>query len=461
MPTATLPSPRCLLCVFAPRAMFILQSAMALAVAACAHPSPVASPAASPTASRPEPSPPPPPDEPAPKPLLSIDWKAVHLATDEDAVALWRQIAPTGADWELRIGELPDEDELLRRLAFAVLRGGNFACKPRLAEPSEPISCTSMWTLSAAEDSTFDDPCLRRELALWALDRLDDEDVPSLQRELLAIASLPPPEEELLREAFQIVPAGRDDLLLPMLEAAVAAGQGAIADEFFTELAPAQLESSALKLHSNSAILSLDPSQSRPAFLAAIADRKLLPATRITAIDDLFSEGDGRLKKDLRAVLLTALKDPSCEVAAAAARTLVVAGERRFAPKPQAATIPAALRNLCVSTAYSQDAPIDSSLSRLVSKRGLQIYDHSAITAEPGQPTEEVILPAELVALPFLDELAPALERCSPTPASAGRPASPLAFTCQGEGLRFELTFEPDRTLRRIERFASPSTCSP
>lgn len=459
MPTATLPSPRCLFSVIAPHATFLLRSAMALAIAACAHPSPVAPPVSQPVAPRTEP-PPSPPDEPAPKPLLSIDWKSVHLATDEDAVALWRQIAPTGADWVLRVSEIPDDDDLLRRLSVAVLRGGNFACKPGPVDPSEPAGCSPSLALFAAEDSTFDDPCLRRELALWSLDRLDEEAVPLLERALLSIASLPPPEEELVREAFEIVPAGRDDLLLPMLEAAIAAGQGDIADEFFDELSPAQLEISALKLHSNSAILSLDPSQSRAAFLSAIADRKLLPATRVAAIDDLFSAG-AVLKKDLRAVLLAALKDPSCEVAAAAARTLVVAGEPRFAPKPQAATIPAALRNLCVSTAYSQDAPIDSSLRRLVSRRGLQIYDHAAITAEPGQPTEEVILPAELVALPFLDELAPALERCSPTPASPGRPASPFVFTCQGEGLRFELTFEPDRTLRRIERFAAPSTCSP
>lgn len=431
---------------------------MLLAIAACTRPTPATpapSPVAAPIAPAEEPGASRQLDEPAPKPLLSIDWKTVSLTNDADAVALWRQIAPTGGDWELRLGELPDLGDLHRRLALALLRGGNFACKP---VPVDPDSCGPV-TLAAPPDSTFDDPCLRRELALWALDLLDEEDAPSLTRELLGIAALPPPEEELVRAAFELIPAGRDDLLLPMIEAAVAAGQGAIADESLADLAPAQLEKVALKLHSDGALRILDPAQSRQVFLAAIVDRKLLPATRTSAIDDLVAGEDGRLKKDLRTALLAALKDPSCEVAAAAARALVAAGESRFAPKPQVGSVAEAIRSLCVSTAYSEAAPLDASLRRFVSKRGLQIYDHSEITAEPGEPAGEVILPAELVALPFLEELAPALERCALTPAASGRPASPWAFTCKGEGLRFELTYDPDRSLRRIERFAEGSSC--
>ena len=454
------------------RAALSLRCARALAIvcfagAACAHSAPTPAPPPPQTPPLPKAEPlPPPSNEPAPAPLLSIDWKKVQVTDDASALALWGKIAPTGADWELRIGELPDDDGLQRHLAFALLRGGDFLCKM----PEAASSCAAAATLNAAPDSTLSDPCLRRELALWALDRLDDEDARTLERELLALVALPPPEDELVREAFDLVPVGADQLLLHMIEAAHAAGQGANADESLSWLPRPMLLQVATKLHSDGALRALDPAEARAAFIAAITDGKLKPATSIAAIDDLISADDTRdqkLKKDVRAALLAALKDPRCEVAAAAARALVNAGERRYLPRPVLTSIPASLRALCVMAAYSQEetgveAGVDSSLRRFISKRGLQIYDHAEITAPPDEIGGEVILPAELIVLPFLEELSAALEHCTTTNAgtSTTTPAGPNAGTiCRGEGLRFALSFDPDRTLRRIERFAEPSVC--
>jgi hypothetical protein len=440
---------------------------MALAISACAHsPQPAAPSPPPPVASTPEPLPPP-SNEPAPRPLLSIDWKSVQVTDDASALALWQQIAPTGADWELRIGELPDDNDLQRHLAFALLRGGNFACKPADAsgDPTSSTSCEAPGaaptaTSGASPASTFSDPCLRRELALWALGRLDDDDARTLERELISLAALPPPEDELVREAFDLVPVGADALLLQMIEAARAAGQGDLADESLSWLPRPMLLQVATKLHSDGALRSLEPSEARGAFLAAINDGQLKPATRLSAIDDLIVADDGKLKKDVRAALLTALKDPRCEVAAAAARAFVTAGEPRFAPRPVLTSIPASLRALCVMASYSQEeAGLDSGLRAFISKRGLQVYDHSEITAPPGEATAELILPAQLIVLPFLEELSSALEHCTTT--APGPSAGPDAGTvCRADGLRFLLAFDPDRTLRRVERFAEARTCA-
>jgi hypothetical protein len=432
---------------------------MALAIFACSHSPPTAPlPPLSPTPALAEPPPPPAPgnDGPTPTSLLSIDWKTIDVSDDASALALWQQIAPTGADWELRLGELPDDDGLQRHLAFALLRGGNFACKPDSAATSACGVGAGGASLTAAPESTFSDPCLRRQLALWALERLDDEDARTLQRELLAIAALPPPEDELVREAFDLVPVGADELLLRMIVAARAAGQGDIADESLSWLSRPLLLQVATKLHSDGALRVLDPAEARPVFIAAITDGKLKAATSIAAIDDLLAADDAKLKKDVRAALLAALKDPRCEVAAAAARALANAGEPRFVPRPARASVSAALRALCVMAAYSQEEiGADRDLRPFISKRGLQVYDHSEITAPPDEPTGEVILPADLVVLPFLEELSPALEHCTTV---AGGPTA--ATVCRGGGLRFLLSFDLDRTLRRIERLADPGVCT-
>ena len=53
----------------------------------------------------------------------------VPLATEADALALWKQIAPTGDDWDAKLDEVPDA--AARPLAIALLDGGNFTCMSR------------------------------------------------------------------------------------------------------------------------------------------------------------------------------------------------------------------------------------------------------------------------------------------------------------------------------------------
>src|SRR6185369_5483522 len=118
-----------------------------------------------------EPPPAPDPDlnRPPPRKLLDIDWSKVALTDDTAALALWRRIAPTGTDWEDKLQEIPAGPA--RPLAIAELHGGNFLCtKPPAGDCARPVYDVD----PPAGAAGFDDPCLRRLLALWALDQIDD-----------------------------------------------------------------------------------------------------------------------------------------------------------------------------------------------------------------------------------------------------------------------------------------------
>src|SRR4029079_4561893 len=63
---------------------------------------------------------------PPPHRALDIDWDKVTVTDDASALALWHRIAPTGADWEDKVHEIPSGPA--RPLAIALLRGGNVTC---------------------------------------------------------------------------------------------------------------------------------------------------------------------------------------------------------------------------------------------------------------------------------------------------------------------------------------------
>lgn len=374
-------------------------------------------------------------EAPAPAPLLSIDWSTVQLSDDAAALALWQRIAPTGEDWELRLGELPDDDALLKPLALALLRQGGFAC---------PASgrCADAGLSAVEATATLADPCLRRELALWAFGRLDEEDAVGIADTLVSIAGLAAPEEELVSEAFDLVPAGQDALLLRMNEAARAAGHGELADHSLQWLSPAALEVAARTLHADGAFSLLELGEARELFLAAINDRGLRPATRISVMEELAAEEP--LSKAVRAALRKASADPRCEIAGTALRLLEHAGDKLRAPPRR--SLPAALRELCVGEArYSNSDPLDSHLVPLVSPQGLVVIDHAALTEDAGELSGETMPREQVFVLPFGEELAAALERCQEA-------------TCRGPGVRFELAFDKQWRLQRIERFADDAT---
>jgi ketosteroid isomerase-like protein len=256
-------------------------------------------------------------------------------ADDAAARALWRQLAPTGADHRAKLAAIPADPAITAPMARALLVEGNLQCSRTV----ETTSCgvTEAAIAPPAPDAGIDDPCLRRQLVGWAIAHLAPGDRAALQAALVALIALPPVERTLPALAFDAVPAGDDALRLALLAAAAEAGRDALADAQVTHLrAPAAVaEASALGI--DAAVLRLDGKRQRGALLAALTDTRLRPATRQAVLAGF--AGDRR--RDVRAALAEVAVDGDCALAMAAASELAARGDASFLPRRPAGTDPA------------------------------------------------------------------------------------------------------------------------
>lgn len=386
---------------------------------------------------------------PAPKKkLLTIDWSKVSLASEADALALWAQIAPTGDDFNDKLEEIPGDGTISTQLAFALLHGGNFACKPL------PQACNAPLDLpDPLPTATFDHPCLRRVLALWAIAQLDDDDVNFVRDSLLAIAALPPPESQLVASAIKVIPETEQELLLQMLSTAYAAGNRELVNGSVSTLDEAHLITALTVHHIAGALELLSAEIHRPAYLAAIVDEKLAPNARANAIREL-AASEEKLSKDAHAAIVKATRSPDCSVAAVASRVLVERGEKKFGPLRPASTKPAAMmRAMCVLASYEQlqNADEPSYLLGYIPRRGLErvtvTYDQYSDTDDDGDGDphtvhEAAIVPRTDVVLPEVEDMTRAFAHCKGT-------------VCQSDDREFRFTFKGDQ-LTRLEVVERP-----
>ena len=364
---------------------------------------------------------PPDPDlhRPPPRRLLDIDWAQVALTNDADATALWHRIAPTGADWADKLEEVPAA--LARPLAVAVLRGGNFTC----ARPPAGVCARPIYDVDAPADTAgFDDPCLRRLLALWALGQLDDGDLPQIKDALLGIAAIPPPESQLVAAAIHTIPEASQDERLQILAIAWRAGQQDLVDAAAGALDEAHLTAAVQNHHIAGALDILSAEAHRAVYLAAINDEGLATRARTMAIGDLVALDD-KLPSDLAAALVRAVRSKDCAVAAAAARALDQHGDHRFVPRrPRTANVGQLMRAVCVLASYEalqrNDEP--SLLPTYVPAHGLArvtiTYDPVADDDPDGDGDPHTTHTAELIPrgeaiLPELEDLVRAMQHCT------------------------------------------------
>jgi hypothetical protein len=382
-------------------------------------------------------------NRPADKPLLSIDWSKPH-----EPLELWKLIAPTGADWEAKLEEVPDAQT--DALALALLAGGNFAC----ATPAPACSGAPPDLPDPAPAAGFDDPCLRRVLALWSLAQLDRDQLPKAA--LRAIAALPPPESQLVASAIAAVPDADQDFRLELLAIAWQAGQHDIVAGAVGNLDDAHLVTALTKHHIDAALDQLTADRHRAEFLGAIVDDKLAAPTRNEAMievaaADTVATGKDVLAPDLRKVLIAAVKSPDCAVAAAAAHMFETRGDHRFGPKRPPARKPAAMMHaLCVVASYEQLQRADepSYLLGYVPAAGLDI---GRVTYDPysdphtTETTDHV--KRDEVVLPELEDMIRAFGHCKDT-------------VCTSDEREFHFGFKPgpggDLLLTRIDVVERP-----
>lgn len=305
-----------------------------------------------------------------PKPLLSIDWATVPLATDADANAVWKTIAPTGADWDAKLDEVPVASA--RPLAIAMLHGGNFTCmQPQHARDCAP----QVFDVTSPSDTAgLDDPCLRRILALWSIAALEDDDVPTVLDALRAIVAIPPPESQLVAAALGALPETDHDHRMELLAIAWGAGQRDLVNGNVGPLDEAHMIDAARKLHIDGALEVLSAEAHRAVYLSAINDEAMASKARVQAISEV-TAGDDPLAADARATLVTAVRSKDCSVAAAAARTLDLHGDHRFVPRrPKTRSPETMMRALCVLASYERLQHNDeiSLLATYIPPKGLE-----------------------------------------------------------------------------------------
>jgi len=368
--------------------------------------------------------------------LLSIDWSTVKLATTADALALWARIAPTGLDWEDKLGELPDNVE--RPLALALLEGGNFTCMP--ARPKQDCVSQPFDVKDPAQSAGFTDPCLRRLLAMWAIDKLDDADLPKLRDQLRAIVSIPPPESELVASVLITVPEDDHVTRLDLLATAWRAGQHDVVNSGVGKLDEAHLIDAVTKHHIDGALEILSAEGHRTTYLFAVTDELLGTRARTRAMFDLVATDD-KLAPDVKTALVKAAASKDCTVAATAARLLEQFADKRFVPaRPRVATPDKLMRALCVLASYEQQQHADeaSLLPGYVPKQGLErvtvTYDPLGEIdddgdGDPHTQHEVTLVTKDQLVLPEIDDLVKAFRNCAGT-------------TCKSDDRAFRFSFK-------------------
>jgi len=387
-------------------------------------------------------------EQPAPPKLLSIDWSAVKLGSDADALALWQRIAPTGNDYTEKLDEIP-EGPIIEALAGALLRSGNFTCVqpvPQRDCVKQPIDVPE-----PAPDATLADPCLRRVLAIWAISQLEDDELGGVRDPLRSIVAIPPPESELTAIALKALPETDHDGRLELDAIAFRAGHRELVNGLLGPLDEPHVLEAVQKHHIDGALDLLSAESNRAVFIAAITDEQLHPSARTQSISELVDADGDKLGKDAHAAIVRATRSPDCSVAAAAARFLVRSGEKKFAPaKPHTNKPAAMLRALCVLAHYEAGLRADepSFLLGYVPKKGIELvtttYDeyNEVDNDGDGDPHTEhatALVPRDEVTLPESEDMIRALANCTGT-------------TCKSNDREFRFVFKgADLLLTRLE----------
>jgi hypothetical protein len=389
--------------------------------------------------------------------LLSIDWKTAKVETEADALALWARIAPTGDDWEAKLDEVPDEGPIASALALALLHGGNFTCVAPVGSAAQGCARAPIDVDPPAPGATFDDPCLRRMLAMWSIGSLDEADLPAAHDALRAIAAMPPPESQLVATALDVYPETDHAHRLELRVLAFAAGQRELVNSKLSDLDEASIVDAVTKHHIDGALDLLSAETHHSVFVAAVADEALHPAARAQAMIELVAataNDAGKLPADVHGALVTATRSKDCSVAAAAARILVGRGEKKFAPsRPHTRQVAPMMRAMCVLASYEQLQQADeaSYLLGYVPAKGLELVmvafdpyneDDADGDGDPHTVRTTTVVPRNEVVLPEIEALVRALKNCA-------------GAICRSSDLEFKLGWKPgpggELVLARLE----------
>jgi hypothetical protein len=257
--------------------------------------------------------------------------KVADLAPPADvvhALALWKKLAPTGADYHEKLASIPADPAVSAPMALALIAGGEFTCTDTVeyGECGEDHTNFADFNLK----STFADPCLRRRLALWALPELDPADIRLVADTLIAMLEMPDePETELQAAALAAFERAPEAIRLRAYKTAMARD---MEDKIKIDgLSEDGLISAARDLGIDAAALALD----RGRHLEVLADllndvQQMSEETRSTILVSLAEVKD---IVSTEALKKCAAGSDSCALAMDAALALEERGDGSFIPR--------------------------------------------------------------------------------------------------------------------------------
>jgi hypothetical protein len=235
-------------------------------------------------------------------------------ADDAAALALWHRLGVTGANYEEKLAAIPDDEAVRQPMAKVLLAGGNFDCKD-LVEYDECGNEYVEWADFNVK-AGFGDACLRRRLALWAIDEVKREDLPALTDALVAMAKLERPEDELPQEVALRVADAPEPVRLAVYRALVAAGRE---DQVSIDgLSEAGLVAAAVEHGIDVAALALHEVRHLEELTELLSSDDLTDETRTALLEKLDQVKDPKV----HAALIELTSDDNCELAMDAALVL-------------------------------------------------------------------------------------------------------------------------------------------
>ncbi len=235
-------------------------------------------------------------------------------------VDAWDELGITGENWRERLDTI---DPAARpQMAMSLLRGGGFDCPE---QPAPPGTCAPPATLrEAKQESTLTDPCLRRLLALWAIDQLSDDDLYLMFDELTELVELGPPEVALATAVLERFVTGFEAVQLRWV--AEFAGHEELPDiNVVSSLSEDELRRAARDLHYDAAVIALDARVELELYLYALDDTNLQLDTRLEVMERLagaYPDLDEDQQISIRMALRWTSRNGDCLEAAIATKLL-------------------------------------------------------------------------------------------------------------------------------------------
>jgi hypothetical protein len=303
------------------------------------------------------------------KPEAGVEELSVAAPKDDDeALALWHKLAPTGADYPEKLASLPDEPAVTRAMARVLLQGGNLACDKKI-EYDECGTEYSEWE-PLDPKSTWNDPCLRRRLAIWALEDagLTEADLNAgVTAELQKALALAKPEEELPEAIMELVSSMSEPTRVDFIGEAAEAGRRDLAEAALTGLSDASLVTLYKDNGLDAAVKQLDVKKHRAVLVTALADTKLDVATRHEVLDGF----NGIKGDDIKAALVQVADDDDCELAMDAAVELAARGDSSKLPKkPDNTDVQAHARAICMLMHDPDASRAETRLNAFLPRKG-------------------------------------------------------------------------------------------